>query len=281
MKNTLVRVRVFFQRRQLVFLPAILVGTCLIATGFYADYLHSQNMDRELRDSVFTRSSLLRADLEGKITSNAQLVQGLVASISAEPDLSTEKFAKLAQYLFNDQSELRNIGAAPDMVIRYLYPIKGNESAIGLNFREHPQQLESVLRARDSGNLIIAGPVDLVQGGQGFIARIPVFFDDTGGNKRVFWGMISAVIDVNQLYQTSGLLDLAEKINISIRGKDALGKAGEVFFGNEQIFEQNPVLLDISLPNGSWQMAAAPKEGWGVVGNDRAIFRFGLILIGI
>lgn len=281
MKNTLARIWVFFQKRELVFLPAILVGTCLIATGFYADYLHSQSMDRELRDSVFTRSSLLRADLEGKIISNARLVQGLVASISAEPDLSMEKFAKLAQYLFNDQSELRNIGAASDLVIRYLYPIEGNGSAIGLDFREHPQQLESVLRARDSGNLIIAGPVDLVQSGQGFIARIPVFFDDIEGNERVSWGMISAVIDVNQLYQTSGLLDLAEKINISIRSKDALGKVGEVFFGNEQIFEQNPVLLDISLPNGSWQMATVPKEGWIVAGNDSAIFRFGLILIGI
>lgn len=243
--------------------------------------MHTLNQDCDLRDSVFTRLSLLRATLEGNITSNAQLVQGLVASISAEPDLSTEKFAKLAQYLFKGRSQLRNIGAAPDLVIRYMYPLEGNEAAIGLNYREHAKQLKAVLQARDTRNLIFDGPVDLVQGGQGFIARIPVFLENKADKERAFWGMISAVIDVNQLYKASGLLDIKEEFDIAIRGKDSLGKVGEVFFGIDQIFDQHPVLLDISLPNGSWQMAAIPKGGWFAAREGNVLFRFGLILSGI
>ncbi len=72
--------------------------------GFYVDHLHSRNQERDLRDAVFTRLSLLRATLEGNITSNAQLVQGLVASVSVEPDLPADKFAQLAQYLFKGRS---------------------------------------------------------------------------------------------------------------------------------------------------------------------------------
>lgn len=270
----------FYQKR-LVFLPIILVGICILLVGFYVDYLHTRNIERDLRVSVFTKVSLLRATLEGNIASNVQLVQGLVASISVEPDLSVDKFTELAQYLFKDRSQLRNIGAAPGLVMRYMYPLKGNEAALGLNFWEHPKQLEAVIRARDTGLLIFSGPVDLVQGGKGFVARIPVFFDREDDSERTFWGVISAVIDVDQFYQASGLLDLTKEYDIAIRSKDEFNKAGSVFFGDDQVFNQHPVLLDISLPNGFWQMAAIPKGGWFATGNNNTLFRFGMIMAGI
>lgn len=281
MKHSATRFLSFLQKGQFVYLPVVVVGICLLPVGLYVDHLHSRNQERELRDSILTSLSLLRAKLEGKITGNAQLVQGLAASISAEPDLSTDKFAELAQYLFKGRSQLRNIGAAPDLVIRYMYPLEGNEAAIGLNFREHPKQLSAVLQARDSGNLIFDGPVDLVQGGKGFIARIPVFLHNKNGPEKIFWGMISAVIDVDRLYEASGLLDLAGEFDIAMRRNGGL-ESGKVFFGIDQVFGQNPVLLNISLPDNSfWQMAAIPKGGWSAASGNRIFFRLGLILAGI
>lgn len=268
-------------KRHYVFLSILLISVCLIAMGIYADWLHSRHSERELHHSMLTRLSLLRANLEGKITSNAQLVQGLVASISVEPDLPQEKFAELAHHLFNEQSQLRNIGAAPNLVIRYMYPIQGNEAAIGLDFRKHPEQLDAVLQARLSGQMVLAGPLDLVQGGLGLIARIPVFTEDPKTGNPTFWGAISAVIDVNRLYQASGLPDFVKEFDIAIRGKDGLGKDGEVFFGAAEIFEQQPVLLDITLPVGSWQMAAIPKGGWSAANSDQLYFRLGLIVTGL
>ena len=82
----------------------------------------------------------------------------------------------------------------------------GNERAIGLDYRNNEAQREAAFRARDTGELVLAGPVDLVQGGQGFIGRFPVFIDDGDGGK-TFWGIVSAVIDVERLYSDSGLLD--------------------------------------------------------------------------
>lgn len=282
MKLSAVRFFSFLQNGWYVFLPALVVGICLLPVGLYVDHLHLRNQERDLRDSVLTRLSLLRATLEGNITSNAQLVQGLAASISAEPDLSTDKFMQLAHYLFKGHSQLRSIGAAPDLVIKYMFPLEGNEAAIGMNFRNHPKQLEAVLQARDSGNLIFDGPIDLVQGGRGFIARLPIFLDENkDGKEKVFWGVISAVIDVEQLYTDSGLQELAQEFDIALRRNDTLGK-GKVFFGTNQVFDQRPVLLDISLPNkGSWQVAAIPKGGWSAASGSSALFRLGLILAGI
>ena len=282
MKLSAVRFFSFLQNGWYVFLPALVVGICLLPVGLYVDHLHLRNQERDLRDSVLTRLSLLRATLEGNITSNAQLVQGLAASISAEPDLSTDKFMQLAHYLFKGHSQLRSIGAAPDLVIKYMFPLEGNEAAIGMNFRNHPKQLEAVLQARDSGNLIFDGPIDLVQGGRGFIARLPIFLDENkDGKERVFWGVISAVIDVEQLYTASGLQELAQEFDIALRRNDTLEK-GKVFFGMNQVFDQRPVLLNISLPNkDSWQMAAIPKGGWSAASGNPVFFRLGLILAGI
>lgn len=274
----------FFQQRIMVFLPAILVAACLFAAGYYVDYMHARNHERELRVSVFNQLSLLRAKLEGYITSNVQLVQGLAASISVEPDLSTEKFTQLARYLFNDRSQLRNIGAAPDLVIRYMYPLQNNEAAVGLDYRDHPAQLRAALRARDSGNLLFDGPVDLVQGGQAFIARIPVFLSGSNGQpsqEKAFWGIISAVIDIDRLYSASSLKDFADEFDIAIRTDENYDPAGNVFLGDAKIFDQHPVLLDISLPSGSWQMAAVPKGGWVEAANNLFWFRSGLGLIGL
>ncbi|HQV88779.1 MAG TPA: PAS domain S-box protein [Nitrosomonas sp.] len=270
----------FDKKRQFIFLPVLLVGICLLLIGSYVDHLHSRGMERDLRISVLNRLSLLRARLEDNLTSNAQLVQGLVASISVEPDLPQDKFAELAQHLFRGHSQLRNIAAAPDLVIRYMYPIAGNEAAVGLDYRRYPDQIEAVLRARDSGDLILTGPIDLVQGGQGFVARFPVFLDSSEGQRKIFWGVISAVIDVHRFYQASGLTDMTQAFDIAIRSTDSPGQAGKVFFGNGELFDQQPILLDIALPSGSWQMAAVPKQGWSVPGSEHILFRLGLILVG-
>ncbi|MDH5552981.1 MAG: hypothetical protein OEX82_06575, partial [Nitrosomonas sp.] len=129
----------YFQKRLLVFLPATLAGIFLLLIGIYIDQLHTRSIESDLRVSALTKLSLLRTTLEGNITSNAQLVRGLTASISVEPDLSEDKFAELAQHLFRDHSQLRNIAAAPNLVIRYMYPLEDNEAAIGLNYREYPK----------------------------------------------------------------------------------------------------------------------------------------------
>ena len=87
-----------------------------------------------------------------------------------------------------------------------VYPLEGNEAVLGLDYRERAGAARGGARARDLGTTVLAGPVDLVQGGRGFIARTPVFVDADGGARR-FWGIVSTVIDQDALYRASGLTD--------------------------------------------------------------------------
>ncbi|MBM3581428.1 MAG: hypothetical protein FJX37_05615 [Alphaproteobacteria bacterium] len=148
--------------------------------------------------------------------------------------------------------QLRNISAAPDFVVRYVFPLRGNEGALGLDIGNHPAQREAAFRARDIGEMVLAGPIDLIQGGRGFIGRFPVFVDRGPGVGKAFWGVISAIIDEERLYEAVSLRESNMPIDIAIRGKDALGAKGELFFGRAEVFDSAPELASVRLPDGTW-----------------------------
>ena len=118
--------------------------------------------------------------------------------------------------------------------------MEGNEKAVGLDLRKDEKQREAALRARETKQLVLAGPVELKQGGQAFIGRFPVFLD-RGRPTEAFWGIVAAVIDIQKLYEDSGLLDKKLPIEVALTGKDALGGSGARFYGAAHVTEDNPV----------------------------------------
>jgi diguanylate cyclase (GGDEF)-like protein/PAS domain S-box-containing protein len=215
------------------------------------------------RHQVLSRLAAVRARLEGLIFANLYRARGLAAVIALHPDLDQETFARIARTLVEDNSSLRNLAAAPDLVIRLIYPLAGNEAALGLDYRHSPTQRAAALRARDTGQPILAGPLPLVQGGVGVLVREPVFVETAAGERR-FWGLVSAVMDAEAIYQRAGLRDPGLGLAIALRGTDGSGSEGPVFYGNAQLFaaDAKAVTLEVSLPGGSWQMAAIPIGGW-------------------
>ena len=213
--------------RQAVFsaanIPAAIAVVVIASCGVFADYQNSLVADQVARADVLAKVNLLRAKLEGNINGNLQLVRGLVATIATEPYMGQQRFAALASNVVGENSQLRNIAGAPDLVISLMYPMEGNEKAVGLDYRKNPAQRAAALRARDERALVLAGPVDLRQGGQGFIGRFPVFVKSGHGGER-FWGIVSAVVDVQRLYQASGVLEDDLGIEVTLTGKDGTGR---------------------------------------------------------
>jgi diguanylate cyclase (GGDEF)-like protein len=232
-----------------------------VAVGYFADHQNRAVYREQARADVAESLGQVRAQLERNINSNIQLVRGLVAVIAVDPDIDQARFERIASALIGDHSQLRNIGAAPDMTIQMVYPLAGNERAIGLNYATHPTQREAAYAALESRHMVLAGPIDLVQGGRGFIGRFPVFIKNGAVDERV-WGLVSAVIDVDRLYADSGLLDEGQPIDLVLMGRDADPTDTSVFFGDAQVLEQDPVLAEVSLPTGGWRIAAIPRGGW-------------------
>ncbi|TIN27308.1 MAG: EAL domain-containing protein [Mesorhizobium sp.] len=269
--------------RQAVFssanLPAAIAFVVLLACAVFADQQNSRVSDQLARADVLAKVNIIRAKLEGNIGGNLQLVQGLVSTIVTEPYMGQQRFASLARNLFQQKSQLHNIAGAPDLVISLMYPMEGNEKAIGLDYRKNEAQRMAALRARDQHVLVFAGPVNLAQGGRGFIGRIPVFVPTAGGGNR-FWGIVSAVVDVDRLYAASGLINPELDIDVALTGADALGGGGERFFGGDNVVAGNPVSADVQLPSGSWRISAIPKGGWPAAPKNEWLLRALMTLAG-
>jgi len=242
-------------------LMIVLLALVLLGLGLAGDRLNDQRHQLALRAEVQSRLAELRERLNSDLVSDLQLIRGLVSVINLDPTLDQQRFEQAVQPLLGGRTHLRNVGAAPGMVIRLMAPLAGNERAIGLDYTKTPAQFEAADRARRTRQVVLAGPVPLVQGGSGLIARLPIYLRNRDGSER-FWGLVSAVIDSDKLFRSAGLLDETLDIEVAIRGVDAQGAAGAVFLGRPQVFGQSPVLADMVLPQGSWQMAAVPRGGW-------------------
>nr|WP_295891390.1 EAL domain-containing protein [uncultured Devosia sp.] len=249
----------------------------LIAGGVYLDRQSSVLNQERARAQVQAEMSLIRAKLEGNISSNIQLVRGLVAVMATDPHMDQGRFAALVSNLFEERTQLRSVAAAPDLVVSMTYPLAGNEKVIGLDYRRNDAQREAALRARDTGKLVLAGPVLLVQGGRGFVGRFPVYTDSPGG--RIFWGIIAAVVDADRLYADSGLTDDNLGILVSIRGRDGTGNHGAPFFGPDLSYA-DPLTAEVVLPSGTWEIAAIPKGGWSTAAGNNWPMRALMVLAG-
>ena len=266
--------------RTAVYLLIALLICGLLLGAVYVERLNENRLEAEARSEVQKHLLTVRERLETRLVSDLQLARGLVAAVAINPQLNQTDFERAARSLFSPHSQLRNIGAAPDMVIRMMYPLQGNEKAIGLDYRNNPAQFEAAERARISRSIVLAGPVKLVQGGTGLIARMPAYLHDNEGNE-YFWGMVSAVIDDQQLLKNSGLLDADLPIEVAIRGKDGLGADGEVFFGRAELFDEQPMVSEILLPGGYWQLAAVPRSGFFTADTYTVLVRAGYGLVAL
>lgn len=238
----------------------MLIVLTLVITWFSVA-LYRDGEIKEQKHLVAGTLVKLRSQLEGSIYRNISSLKGLLAHIQLNPDLSQAEFERIARKLIDDNPGIRNIAAAPDLVIRMLYPIEGNQQAMNLDYRRLPDQLPAVMRAMELDQIILAGPIQLVQGGLGLIGRLAVYIDNEWG-QREFWGLVSSVMHAEALYQAAGLYDLGIGLELAIRGKDGTGGEGEVFFGDARVFDQQAVIMNIAVPGGFWQMGAVPVDGW-------------------
>ena len=119
--------------------------------------------------------SELRGRMESEINKTMFLTRGLTAFVAVNPAISEADFRAIAEEMVSSKAHIRNMGLAPDNIVRYVYPVEGNEAAIGLDYRTNKQQWPAVERMMRNETTTVAGPVDLVQGGRAFIARTPVY----------------------------------------------------------------------------------------------------------
>ncbi|MFW1676719.1 EAL domain-containing protein [Pontibacter sp. JAM-7] len=211
------------------------------------------------KNQAYVNLLTLGARLEGEVNTNLVVLRGLRAEISINPDITHQEFSRLVtEYLFYYPA-ISHVALAPGLVIKDVYPRKGNEAAIGLDYRTQPEQLKGVMESIYIDDITLTGPINLVQGGRKFIGRIPVY---SGDNKSQLWGVVAVVLNVETLLEAAGLDTYLWGMNVALRHRQQDNQSADIMLGDAATFTPEAATVDVVLPNERWQLAAVPREGW-------------------
>ena len=94
--------------------------------------------------------------------------------IEAGYTVDDEEFSVLSSLMQDDQNVIKAHELAKDGIVTLIYPMSGNEAALGLNMLEHPARKQEARLAKESGEYTVAGPFELQQGGIGALLFDPI-----------------------------------------------------------------------------------------------------------
>jgi diguanylate cyclase (GGDEF)-like protein len=252
----------------------------VIIAIFLADMQRRRLEEEYLRSFTTEQLGLLRSRLQGNIQGDIKLVQGLVASLSIEPGMSPERYADLAGRVFKEDTQLRSLAIAPDFVVSRVYPIEGSQRVLGLDYRKNDKQRAAAMQVKALNRIVVTGPVDLVQGGRGVIARYPINVDGKDGGE-TFFGIASAVIDLDKLLANSGFRARDLSIAVSLSSRAHAGGEDKTFFHSSAAIDADPVVMSMDIGHEMWTMSATPLSGWQPPSAGLGIFRGGLALLAV
>jgi len=171
----------------------------------------------------------------------------------------TDGFEKVAKLLVTDES-VRNVLLAPDGIVTDVYPLSGNESVIGHDLTGDQAGDKEAQEAIERGEMIMAGPFTLVQGGMGIAGRLPVYLDGE------FWGLVSVTLDYPAV-----LGDLSSLSNLDAQGFGCRVWRISADTGEEQTILETGTgtgvmnrAYDYEFPifNSTWNVTVYPEQPW-------------------
>lgn len=238
--------------RAIILSGVAFISICL--AGGYVTKLSNDNYIQSQRIHLSSTARSQASDLERSLSLAFTSTQILAHQIEINEG-NTQLFESYAKNIMSSIGGIQNIQLAPDGVIEHIYPIEGNESAIGLDVLNHPNYREAAQLAIKERTMIAVGPVKLVQGGTAVIGRTPIFISNNRA-KPEFWGFASALIMLDKLINETGI-DALEKEGYSVvlerHHNDTSEKS--VFYQSESpISQQTAVQSEITLPTGSWNL---------------------------
>jgi len=244
---------------------------CLIVLIVSQRYqIFKENREREISNIINSVSQNIEQSLKNSYT--VTLTLALTLDNKGEP----KNFEKVAEKLIRSNPDLQAVQLVPNGIVKYIYPLKGNEKVLNLDlFKSKPQTIIEAKKAIHTRKMYFQGPVQLTQGGIGVVGRLPIFIDDK------FWGFSAIVIKLDTLFKNAGI-DNTKYENYRFQ----FSKYNETT-GKEEFFL--PIMKrysiseskSITFPDGDWKLSVIDIDNYGTWINVITALIFGLGLAGI
>ena len=254
MKRKTVRGRIKFR----AFMVCVL--SFLVVTGSACFLNREQEKEEKLKAVYAAESTVSRVKSQlNRYLAESELVKNIIES---GYDIDGEKFSILSQMMQDKQNVIEAHELAKDGIVSHIYPMKGNEEAMGLNMLEHPDRKKEANLAKTSGQYTIAGPFPLVQGGNGALLFDPVYVKDEAGED-TFWGFSILVLNWDHFMEEVETYKLEDASYQYLIWKNGTEPGEKLTIAQSEKFSFKDTLeVACDVPNDTWYFEIEPKAGW-------------------
>ena len=165
------------------FLAVFFVFACFLVTLEYNSFLNEKEKTNLVLNNALSRIQIILNELIDKTNT----LEAFILSKGEDKmrELQEDPFNQSIMHDFNllassifAQEGVRGLDLLPNGVMTYAYPLKGNEKAIGDRVLERADAKDGAIKARDSGQIVVTVPKELIQGGKAVIVRNPIYYKD-------------------------------------------------------------------------------------------------------
>ena len=249
-----------FARRDVI-LPAVVFLLTFVVALFSLRLLSlNQEKDERLRAVYAAESTISRVSSQlNRYLAESDFIKKYIESGRV---LREEEFAAISSNMQDGSSVIKTHELAKDGVVSQVYPVAGNEAAIGLDMLHNPARKKEANLAKNSGMYTIAGPFELVQGGTGALLFDPIYTYSEKG-ERSFWGFSILVLQWDDFIEEVELDKMEDAgYRYQIWKKDPYTGEKIVIAESEEDFPGNALEVACSVPNDTWYFEIIPKAGW-------------------
>ncbi len=229
---------------------SLLVTAAVFLFGLFWIQTYQESNEQKEQSRYAALVSAKAEAIERRLTETLMATRMLEVQIRIHKG-NRDGFENYAKEILFTVPGVSNIQLAPDGVITDIYPLAGNEKAIGHDILKDDRRRDEARKAVSTHKMTLAGPFSLVQGGVAVIGRQPVFIPD--GDTERFWGFASALIHLDSLLDVADFIELenqgyayeltyseigTNKVKTISRSNDSLG---ELWYQEE-----------IQVPNNIW-----------------------------
>jgi PAS domain S-box-containing protein len=241
--------RWFFNKPKTIGFLIFLILSIGVSFSIYQRiHILNENKHQEMQNTLESLRQNIDQNLKSCYTTT------LTLALTINDNGIPENFESISSQVLASSKFISAVQLVPKGIIKYVYPLKGNEHALNLNLLKTASIKREALKSILNKRMYFAGPLHLKQGGIGVIGRLPVY------NKNKFWGFSAVVIKLDDLLQISGInrIDTNKyyfqfsKINPNLNKEEFFLPLQKNIYKNDQI--------STKIPDGNWKLYLISKK---------------------
>lgn len=228
---------------------AFIILACLLSSLIYQRYLI---IKQEQKKEAFVKANNAKDKFQEALANSLSATR--ILSFFIDNTGEVKNFDSVASQILKTNKNIDILELVPGGVIKFVFPLKGNESVIGYNILKDPSRNKEAFKAIQKNELFFSGPYNLKQGGFGIVGRLPVFRNGK------FWGFSAVVIKISTLLRSTGLNKSgADGYYYQLSKINPDSKKPEFFIPHVK-HPLDDYFFSVDIPDGDWKLSVEPVD---------------------